>query len=77
MPHEVANPHGKNPFALEDGKATSDPDYARRVSVTDVEKTGERTASVAEREDYPIPTEEEAQTLRKIPDSIVRISMGK
>lgn len=55
---------------MEDGKATEDPDFARRVSVTDIEAKGERTASVVERETYPPPTEEEAQTLRKIPDSI-------
>jgi hypothetical protein len=72
VPTEVAHPHQKNPFGLKDGKATDvDPEYARRIStVGDVEKTGERTASVVEREMYPVPTEEEAKTLRKVADSI-------
>ena len=51
-----------------------DAEYARRIStvgdVGDVEKTGERSASVVEREMYPVPTEEEAKTLRKVADSI-------
>lgn len=69
VPSEVAHPHGRNSFALEDGVATHDPDFAKRASV-DVEAMGERTASVVEREMYPLPTEEEARTLRKIADSI-------
>ena len=70
MPAEVAAPHGSNAFALDDGKATEDPGFAKRASVVDVEATGERTASMVEREMYPIPTEQEASTLRKVADSI-------
>ena len=72
IPTEVAHPHQQNPFGLKDGKATEvDAEYARRIStVGDVEKTGERSASVVEREMYPTPTEEEAKTLRKVADSI-------
>lgn len=69
VPGEVANPHGKNSFALEDGHATEDPTYVQRI-VADVEAAGDRTASVVERERYPPPTEEEASTLRKIADTI-------
>lgn len=69
VPEEVAHPHGKNTFALEDGVATQDPAYAKRVSV-DVEAVGDRTASVIERELYPQPTEEEARVLRKVVDKI-------
>jgi len=69
VPAAVAHPHGKNTFALEDGAATQDPGFAKRASV-DVEAIGERTASVAEREEYPIPTEDEARTLRKVADAI-------
>lgn len=71
VPQEVAHPHGSNPFAMDDGKATEDPGFAKRASV-DVEAIGERTNSMVEREMYPIPTEEEARTLRKISDSIPR-----
>ena len=66
MPQEVANPHGRNSFAVEDGAATHDPDFPKRGSVVDVE----RSESVAERERYPPPTEEEAAALRKVSDSI-------
>ncbi|KAK6387892.1 hypothetical protein LTR65_008347 [Meristemomyces frigidus] len=69
VPGEVAHPHGRNSFALENGVATLDPGFAKRASV-DVEAVGERTASVVEREMYPIPTEEEARTLRKVADTI-------
>lgn len=70
VPGEVAHPHGKNAFALEDGAGTQDPNFAKRASVVDVEAIGERTASVVEREMFPTPTEEEARTLRKVADSI-------
>ena len=70
VPREVAHPHGRNSFALEDGCLTEDPYRAKRLSVVDVEAVGERTASVIDRERYPVPTEEEARTLRKISDSI-------
>ncbi|KAK5130880.1 hypothetical protein LTR08_001601 [Meristemomyces frigidus] len=69
VPTEVAQPHGRNSFALESGAATQDPNFSKRVSV-DVEAIGERTASVVDRENYPMPTEEEASTLRKVADSI-------
>ncbi|KAK5155212.1 peptide transporter ptr2 [Recurvomyces mirabilis] len=70
IPPEVANPHGRNSFALDDGIATPDPGYAKRASVVDVEAQGERSPGVVERETYPPPTEEEAKTLRKVAGSI-------
>ncbi|KAK5113960.1 hypothetical protein LTR62_003083 [Meristemomyces frigidus] len=70
IPPQVAQPHGRNSFALDDGIASRDPGYAKRASVVDVEAGGERTASVVDREQYPSPTEEEASTLRKVADSI-------
>lgn len=38
--------------------------------MTDVEAVGDRSASVIDREQYPLPTPEEAATLRKVADSI-------
>ena len=73
LPQEVAHPHGSNPFAMDDGKATGDPGFAKRASVA-VEAIGERTNSMVERELYPAPTEQEAATLRKISDSIPRVA---
>jgi hypothetical protein len=66
LPQAVANPHGRNSFAVEDGSATQDPDFPKRASVVDVE----RSESIAESERYPVPTEEEASVLRKVSDSI-------
>ena len=40
------------------------------ASVVDVESGAERSNSMIEREMYPVPTEEEAKTLRKVADSI-------
>ncbi|KAH9833910.1 PTR2-domain-containing protein [Teratosphaeria destructans] len=73
VPEEVAHPHGKNSFALEDGTATVDRDFAKRMSV-DVEAIGERTSSVIEREDYPAPTTEELSTLRRVSDDIPTVA---
>ena len=70
IPPEVANPHGRNSFALEDGIVTADPGYAKRASVVDVEAQGEHGPSLLEHEAYPPPTEEEASTLRKVAGSI-------
>lgn len=72
IPGEVAHPHGKNSFALGDGRLSEDPYRAKRLSVVDVEAVGECTSSVVEREQYPVPTEEEARTLRKVAGSIPR-----
>lgn len=60
---------------MRDGEATDDPSFAKRASVDvrDLEP-GQRSASVAEREDYPLPTEEEARTLRKVADSIPNVA---
>lgn len=65
----MAHPHGRNVFALDDGVATTDPSAVKRLSV-DVEAIGDRSASVVDREQYPLPTPEEAATLRKVADSI-------
>ncbi|KAF2767015.1 putative MFS peptide transporter [Teratosphaeria nubilosa] len=73
VPAEVAHPHGKNSFALEDGRATVDKDFAKRMSV-DVEAVGERTSSVIERENYPVPTTEELSTLRRVADDIPTVA---
>ncbi|OQN96831.1 hypothetical protein B0A48_17391 [Cryoendolithus antarcticus] len=71
VPPEVAHPHGKNSLALNDGVGTEDPYRAKRLSVAvDVEADAGRRASAIERENYPLPTEEEARTLRKVADSI-------
>ena len=70
VPGEVVRPHGKNSFALEDGMLTEDPYRAKRLSVVDIEATGERSASVIDKEAYPVPNEEEAIILRKVADSI-------
>jgi hypothetical protein len=75
VPHEVAHPHGKNSFALEDGRATVDTNFAKRTSINvDVEATGERTPSVIESELYPRPTDEELTTLRKVAGSIPAVA---
>nr|OQO23868.1 hypothetical protein B0A51_05880 [Rachicladosporium sp. CCFEE 5018] len=71
VPPEVAHPHGKNSLALNNGVDTEDPYRAKRLSVAvDVEADAGRRASAIERENYPLPTEEEARTLRKVADSI-------
>lgn len=69
VPEFVAQPCGKNAFAVESGRAALDENNAKRMTV-DVEAIGERTASMRERELFPLPTEEEACSLRKVPDSI-------
>ena len=68
----MAQPHGRNSFALDAGSATQDPNFAKRVSV-DVEALGGRKSSVViDGEEFTIPTEEEAATLRKVADVIPR-----
>lgn len=72
VPRAVAHPRGSNAFGILDGTATQDPTMAKRLSV-DVEalNSGDpRSASVIDRENHPLPSEEEALTLRKVPDTI-------
>lgn len=74
IPSEVAQPHGRNSFALDSGTASRDPKFAKSASV-DIEavtsiEDDERSASILERENFPVPTEEESRTLRKVADSI-------
>lgn len=73
VPDAVVLPHGSNSFALGDGSATLDPDMAKRLSV-DVEAVDERGASTIEQEQYPVPTEDEIRTLRKVVDHIPAVA---
>lgn len=68
-PDAVVNSHGQNSFALEDGIATRESYHGKKARL-DIESIGERSASVIENEDYPVPTEEESKNLRKVADSI-------
>lgn len=57
VPHEVAEPHGPNSFAIADGVAG--------------EKTGiALTRVTSDDERYPTPTEDEFSTLRKVTDGV-------
>lgn len=73
VPDEVAHPHGRNQFAMEDGVATheSHPEKRLSIGVRDVEY-GESQNDSLDNDDelYPHPTPEEAATLRKVADSI-------
>lgn len=72
VPSDVAHPHGRNVFAMDDGVATheSHPEKRLSVDVKDIESSGDRTQSVIDNEMYPQPTPEEAATLRKVADRI-------
>lgn len=74
VPKEVAHPHGPNSFGIDDGKATVEVDVVRRLSTVDIEHDGERTLSAVEREQYPVPTPEEAATLRKVAGTIPTVA---
>lgn len=72
-PKEILEPHGRSSFALQDGVSTSLD--AKRLSV-DMEALAEaeRSGSVIDKEKYPIPTEQELSTLRKVSDSIPAVA---
>ncbi|WPH04961.1 Hypothetical protein R9X50_00785800 [Acrodontium crateriforme] len=71
-PAAVAVPHGKNQFAMEDGVATQDHNYAKRMSV-EIEDM-RMNSSATDRELYPLPTEEELATLRKVAGTIPMVA---
>jgi hypothetical protein len=70
-PKDVMEPHGANPFALNDGAA---PQSAKRLSVYEQKVLEARRPSVYDPEAYPKPTDEERSTLRKVADSIPAVS---
>ena len=72
-PKEVVEPHGRSSFALQDGVSTSID--AKRLSI-DMEAIAEaeRSGSVVDKEKYPVPTEEELKTLRKVSDNIPTVA---
>ncbi|KAL9096062.1 MAG: hypothetical protein Q9165_001584 [Trypethelium subeluteriae] len=72
-PKEILEPHGRSSFALQDGVSTSLD--AKRLSV-DMEALAEaeRRESVVDKENYPIPTEQELSTLRKVSDGIPMVA---
>jgi len=70
-PQSVVEPHGGNAFALYDG-AADQPE--KRLSVYQEKMLEARRPSVADPDTYPLPTDEERQTLRKVAGSIPTIS---
>lgn len=70
-PKDVVEPHGSNPFALNDG-AASQPE--KHLSVYEQKVLEERRPSVYDPEVYPKPTDEERSTLRRVADSIPAVS---
>ena len=72
-PKDVMEPHGSNAFALNDGAAEQPelrlPGYDDKVLEVEARKP-----SVVDPLKYPAPTEEERGTLRKVADSIPRVS---
>ena len=64
-------PHGSNAFALNDG-AASQPE--KRLSVYDEKILEASRASITDSLEYPLPSDEERTTLRKVADSIPSVS---
>ena len=70
-PKDVMEPHGSNPFAMNDG-AASQPE--KRLSVNQQKALEARRPSVYDPDAYPKPTDEERSTLRRVADSIPAVS---
>ncbi|KAM0794956.1 POT family-domain-containing protein [Usnea florida] len=70
-PKDVVEPHGSNAFALNDGAAYQ-PEI--RLSVDEEKILEAGRPSVANKPDYPPPTDEERSRLRKVADSIPSVS---
>ena len=70
-PKDVMEPHGSNPFALNDG-AADQPE--KRLSVYDQKILEARRPSITDHQEYPPPTDEERGTLRKVADSIPNVA---
>lgn len=70
-PKDVMEPHGSNPFALNDG-AADQPE--KRLSVYDEKILEARKPSIVDHQEFPPPTDEERSTLRRVADSIPSVS---
>ena len=70
-PKDVVEPHGSNAFALNDGAAYQ-PEI--RLSVDEEKILEAGRPSVANKSDYPPPTDEERSRLRRVADSIPSVS---
>ncbi|CAF9932864.1 hypothetical protein IMSHALPRED_009010 [Imshaugia aleurites] len=68
---DVLEPHGSNPFALNDG-AADQPE--RHLSVYEEKVLEASRPSVADYQKYPRPTDEERGSLRRVADSIPAVA---
>lgn len=70
-PKDVVEPHGSNALALNDG-AADQPEM--RLSVYDEKILEAVRPSIADQHEYPSPTDEERNTLRRVADSVPNVS---
>jgi len=75
VPPEVAHPHGRNPFALDDGmsKAAEHDSGLKRAGV-EIEPTGPSPSPSTDGQDFSKPTDEELATLRRVAGSLPAIA---